>query len=183
MKKILLAALMITASQTIWAQANSTAQQRVNLALTDAIEIAYGGSGSGVGGAVTLTFAGINDYHNGVVSWDEYFRVRSNRNFNVTVKTNAANFTYAGSVSPAPVMPVSGVLDLIVTSNNTGGTVASPFTLNSTWAGLSNAAQPLISNGSRGDNQMYGIKYRATPGFNYPAGSYTVEVIYTATQP
>ncbi|MBN9482009.1 MAG: hypothetical protein BGO70_15675 [Bacteroidetes bacterium 43-93] len=182
-KALILTTLIIISAHQLFAQTNSSATQKVNLNLSDAIEITYYGSGSGSGnGSVNLAFNTVNDYANGVVSWDEHYKVRSNKNFKVSVKANAANFTYVGSASPTPVMPVSGVLDLIVTSNTTGGSVASPFTLNTSWAGLSSAMQDLISNGSRGGDQMFAVKYRATPGFNYPAGNYTIDVVYTATQ-
>ncbi len=40
----------------------------------------------------------------------------------------------------------------------------------------------LISNGQNGGNQTFSVMYNATPGFAYPAGTYTVDVVYTATQ-
>jgi hypothetical protein len=30
--------------------------------------------------------------------------------------------------------------------------------------------------------KVFGVTYKATPGFNYDGGTYTVSVIYTATQ-
>lgn len=166
------------------ASAQSTsASQRTNLNLTDAIDITYFGSGSGSSaGTVNLAFNNVNDYATGVVSWDEHYKVRSNKNFRVTVKTNASNFSYTGTATPTPVMPVANILQLIVTNNTTGGSVASPFTLNTSWSSLSSSAQDLINNGSRGGNQMFSVKYKADPGFNYPAGTYTVDVVFTATQ-
>ncbi|HEY1032421.1 MAG TPA: hypothetical protein VGD89_11660 [Flavipsychrobacter sp.] len=184
MKKIVLITLMAFSAIAAQAQnASSSATQTARLSLTDAIDITYYGSGSGSSSSmVNLVFSNINDYANGVVSWDEHYKVRSNKNFRVTVKTNAANFTYSGSASPAPTMPVANVLQLIVTSNTTGGSVAAPFTLNTSWTSLSSAAQDLISNGTKGGDQMFAVKYKAAPGFSYPAGNYTVDVVYTATQ-
>ena len=99
--------------------------------------------------------------------------------FNVTVQANATNFTYSGSYTTGTTMPVSGVLKLKVTSNATGGSVASPF---GGFGNLSAANQGLINNGAYGGNQLFTVKYKATPGFAYPAGTYTTTIVYTATQ-
>ncbi len=182
MKKVLvLSAAIVSFSFAANAQATSTATQTVNLNLANAIELTFTGSGTATGAAVNLAFNTVNDYANGVQSSAQELKVRSNKNFGVTVKTNAASFTYSGSTTPAPVMPVSGVLSLKVASNGTGGTVASPFST-SAYSGLSSTAANLISNGSKGGNQTFGVSYEAQPGFAYPAGTYTVDVVYTATQ-
>ena len=78
-------------------------------------------------------------------------------------------------------MPVSGVLAAQVTANATGGTIASAF--NSAYGGLTASAQSLISSCTNGGNQTFSVQYQATPGFAYPAGTYTTNVVYTATQP
>jgi hypothetical protein len=108
-------------------------------------------------------------------------KVRSNKNFNVQVKSNATNFSYSGSTSPSPTMPVSGVLLLEVTANSTGGSIASPFS-SSSYSTITSTNQNLISNGTKGGDQTFSVGYKATPGFNYPGGTYTVDVDYTATQ-
>ena len=99
----------------------------------------------------------------------------------VAVKANATNFSYTGNTSPAPQMPVSGVLGIKVTANGTGGSIANPFS-NSAYATLSGSDQDLITTADRGGNQTFSVKYKATPGFAYPAGTYSVDVVYTATQ-
>ncbi len=76
-------------------------------------------------------------------------------------------------------MPVSGVLGLKVSANGTGGTIAGKFT---DFTNLSSTAANLITNGNNGGNQTFSVMYNATPGFSYPAGTYTVDVVYTATQ-
>jgi hypothetical protein len=40
----------------------------------------------------------------------------------------------------------------------------------------------MINSASKGGNQTFEVKYKATPGFAYPAGTYTTDVVYTATQ-
>jgi hypothetical protein len=182
MKKVFAIAALIYASFAANAQnASSTATQTVNLNLSNAIELTFTGNNSATGTAVNLAFNTVNDYANGVTSSEQGLKVRSNKNFAVTVKTNATNFTYTGTTAPAPIMPVADVLDLMVSANGTGGTIATPFSATA-YNNLSSTAQNLINNGSRGGNQTFGVKYQATPGFSYPAGTYTVDVVYTATQ-
>ena len=182
MKKIVLfAAILSCITVAVKAQVASTATQTVNLNLSNAIELTFTGSGTATGAAVNLAFNTVNDYANGVSSSNQELKVRSNKKFGVTVKTNNANFSYTGTTTPAPVMPVSGVLDLRVPANGTGGTIASPFSATA-YADLSATAQNLLSNCNNGGNQTFSIQYNATPGFAYPAGTYTVDVVYTATQ-
>jgi hypothetical protein len=182
MKKIIAIAAILTSAFAANAQnASSSATQTVNLNLANAIEITFTGSGTATGAAVNLAFNTVNDYANGVTSAAQDLKVRSNKNFAVTVKANATNFTYSGTTTPAPVMPVSGVLGLKVSANGTGGTIASPFS-SSAYSGLTSANQNLISNGTNGGSQTFSVMYQATPGFSYPAGTYTTDVVYTATQ-
>ncbi len=160
---------------------SSGADQVVNVALSNAIEITFTGNGSAMGADVNIPFTTVNHYANGVESDAQELKIRSNKNFSVAVKTNAANFTYTGNTTPAPSMPVSGVLALKVTANGTGGSVANPFST-SNYSTLTSSDQDLISSANRGGNQAFSVKYKATPGFAYPAGTYSVDVVYTATQ-
>lgn len=180
MKKVIAILALATIGYSASAQTvSSTATQTVNLALSNAIELTFTGSGTATGAAVTIPFTTVTDYANGVESSAQQLKVRSNKAFGVTVKANAANFTYTGSTSPAPTMPVSGVLAAKVSANGTGGTIAGSF---GSYTSLTSSAQNLISNGANGGNQTFSVMYEATPGFAYPAGTYTVDVVYTATQ-
>ncbi len=161
--------------------ASSTANQNVVLSLSNAIAITFVSTSSNTGTAVSIPFATVADYTNGVTSTAQQLKVQSNKAFNVTVNANAANFTYSGSTTPAPSMPVSGVLAAQITANATGGTVATGF--NGIYGGITSSAQSLISGCSNGGNQTFSVQYQATPGFAYPAGTYTTNVVYTATQP
>ncbi len=181
MKKVIAIAALAISGFAANAQVASTATQTVNLNLSNAIELTFTGSGTATGAAVNLAFNTVNDYANGVASAAQELKVRSNKKFDVTVKANAANFTYTGSTTPAPVMPVSGVLALKVSANGTGGTIASPFSATA-YNGLTATAANLITAGLNGGNQTFSVMYNATPGFTYPAGTYTVDVVYTATQ-
>ncbi|MBL7682315.1 MAG: hypothetical protein JNK00_03050 [Flavipsychrobacter sp.] len=181
MKKIVLFAAILSCV-TIAAKAqnaSSTATQTVNLNLSNAIELTFTGNNSATGAAVNLAFNTVNDYANGVQSSAQGLKVRSNKKFGVTVKTNATNFSYTGSTTPAPTMPVSGVLALKVSANGTGGAIAGSF---SDFADLTSTAANLLTNCNNGGNQTFSVMYEATPGFAYPAGTYTVDVVYTATQ-
>jgi uncharacterized protein YraI len=181
-KVIIIAAAIIGLAFAANAQnATSSASQTTKLSLANAVEITFTGSGTATGGMVTLPFTTVDDYANGVASTAQTLKVRSNKAFGVTVKTNAANFTYSGSTTPAPTMPVANILKLKVSANNTGGSIASGFS-STAFSSLSNADQNLISNGTYGGNQNFDVMYEATPGFAYPAGDYTVNVVYTVTQ-
>ena len=181
MKKVIAIVALAISGIAAKAQVASTATQTVNLNLSNAIELTFTGSTTATGAAVNLAFNTVNDYANGVSSANQELKVRSNKKFGVTVKSNNANFSYTGTTTPAPVMPVTGVLDLRVPVNGTGGTIASPFSA-TTYADLSATAQSLLTNCNNGGNQTFSIQYNATPGFAYPAGTYTVDIVYTATQ-
>ena len=182
MKKIvIIAAAFLGFASAANAQVTANATQQVNLSLTNAIAITFTGSGTTTGAAVSMPFTTVSDYTTGVTSSAQQLKVQSNKNFTVTVNANAANFTYTGSTTPAPSMPVSGVLGVEVTANGTGGTIATPFS-SSAYSTLTNTAQNLISNATYGGNQTFSVQYQATPGFAYPAGTYTTSVVYTATQ-
>lgn len=181
MKKYLTILALLATGISAFAQTpeEASATQTTNLSLTDAIELTFVGTGSETGASVTLAFNSINKYANGVQSSSQSLKVRSNKRFNIAVKANDANFTYSGSESPAPVMPVSSVLDVRVSSNSTGGSIPSGF---SSFKDVTTTTQNIITNGGNGGNQRFSVRYRATPGFNYPAGNYTIDVVYTATQ-
>ncbi len=161
--------------------ASANASQTVQLQLSNALEISFTSNNNATGSTVSLPFSAVAHYANGVESTEQELKVRSNKNFTVTVKTNNANFTFSngGSVSSSN-MPVS-VLGLALTDNSTGGQVGQGFSA-STYKSLSNSAQSLITNANNGGNQTFAVKYKATPGFAYPAGTYTTDVVYTATQ-
>ncbi len=184
MKKIIIAiAALVGFSTASFAQSNasSTASQTVQLALSNALEITFTGNGSATGATVTLPFTTVNDYANGVESAAQEIKVRSNKNFSVTVKTSTANFSVTNNgVTTSSTMPAS-VLGVLVSANNTGGSIGSGFSA-SAYNSLSATAANLITNASNGGNQTFAVKYKATPGFAYPAGTYATDVVFTATQ-
>lgn len=182
MKKILIfSTAVLGLSLGAHAQATSSANQNTALALSNAIAITFVSTGTATGSSVSVPFATVADYTNGVISAAQQLKIQSNKIFNITVNASTANFTYSGTTTPAPTMPVSGVLAAQVTANTTGGTIATPFS--GAYGGLTSTAQSLISTCANGGNQTLSVQYKATPGFAYPAGTYTANVIYTATQP
>jgi hypothetical protein len=184
MKKIIIAASAILGFATFanaQSNASGTASQTVQLALSNALEITFTGTGSATGSTVTIPFTTVNDYANGVASSAQEIKIRSNKNFGVTVKTSTANFSVTNNgVTTTSTMPAS-VLGIMVTANGTGGTIASGFS-SSAYNSLSATAANLINNATYGGNQTFSVQYKATPGFAYPAGTYATDVVYTATQ-
>ncbi len=171
---------ILICSTGVFAQQSSNGSQTVQMGVSSTIEMAFTGSGTATGTIVNLNFNTVNDYANGVVSANQELSVTSNRNYTVAIKTNTSNFTYTGSTSPAPTMPVN-VLSLLIASNATGGAIVSPFSTTA-YSTLSNSSQMMLNTCTAGSNKLFAIKYKATPGFIYPAGTYTVDVLFTATQ-
>ena len=92
---------------------------------------------------------------------------------------NSTNFSYTGATSPAPTMPVASVLSTKVSANSTGGSIGSGF---SAYKAITTSNQDIITGATAGGNNLFSVQYEAQPGFAYPAGTYTVDVVYTATQ-
>lgn len=157
------------------AQQSDAATQLIKVYVEPTIQITANSASN-----VNIGFNNIVNYLNGVESEKQQFTVHSNRDFVVNVRTNAPVFSYAGNTYPAPEMPVNDVLFLTVSENNTGGNVAGSF---QSFAPLSANPCDLLLNCKNGDNKTFSVNYRATPGTEFPAGDYTVGVIYTATQP
>lgn len=181
MKKIIIiAAAFIGFNTAANAQnASGTAQQTVQLQLSNALEITFTGNNTATGATVSLPFTTANDYANGVQSAAQQLKVRSNKNFNVTVKANTANFSVTnGANTTTSTMPAS-VLEVKVSANSTGGAIAGSY---ANFTDLSTTASNIITNGTYGGNQTFSVMYNAAPGFAYPAGTYTMDVVYTATQ-
>ncbi|HRO42855.1 MAG TPA: hypothetical protein PL009_08475 [Flavipsychrobacter sp.] len=188
MKKIIITAAVLVginaaanAQQVNANNASGTAQQAVQLALSNALEITFVAANAATGATVALPFTTSDHYENGVESDEQQLKIRSNKNFGITVKTSAATFTVNdGQNTSSSSMPTS-VLGLAVTDNNTGGLLGQGFS-SSTYNSLSATATNLITGAGRGGNQNFKVKYKATPGFAYPAGLYATDVIFTATQ-
>lgn len=185
MKKVIafaaFATLAMTANAQVESNQASTASQNVKLVMSNAIELTFTGTGKDRGADVSLPFTTVTHYANGVESEAQELKVRSNKDFMVCVKTSDDKFSYSGTTSPAPEMRVKNVLGLRVSSNNTGGSIVSPFQ-SSAYRSIDEDGSELLTNCKRGGDQKFAVQYKATPGFSYPAGTYSVDVIFTATQ-
>lgn len=173
MKKLLFTIALLTACTGVYAQSvASGGTQQLQLGLSDVIEISILN-----GNNPTMHFSTVNDYANGVLSDEQELLVRSNKNFHVRVRAQATRFSFSGTGNN-PNMPLS-VLRQKVTNNNTGGSVASGH---HNFTSLSTNGKNMITNATAGADNRFRVQYRATPGFAYPAGTYAVNIIYTATQ-
>ena len=183
MKKIIIVATALLGFATASiAQTNATgtASQTVQLALSNALEITFTGTGTATGTTVAMPFTTVNDFANGVESAPQEIKVRSNKNFTVTVKASTANFSVTNNgVTTTSTMAVASVLDVKVYANSTGGAIASTY---SNYTDVTTTAASMITNASFGNSQIFSVKYRALPGFAFPAGTYATDVVYTATQ-
>lgn len=159
MKKLILSAAIILSAFIASAQSSSVSQT-VTLNLINAINVSIT-SATGT----NFTFDDVNKYQNGLTNLNATtVQVKSNRPYIATVKTATANFSGPAN---APVMPAS-VLGIRESGTNTG------FGYLST-TGFTYGA------GDRGVNS-YSVDYNAVPGFEYNAGTYTISVVFTATQ-
>lgn len=183
MKQTLLTllALGVVSTFSYGQNAAATAIQSTEIGLSNVMEIKFTNNNSSNGNTVSFNFSSPSDYANGVESAAQELKVRSNKNFNVSVKSSSTNFyyLYLGFWPVQSSLAVSNVLDVMVTNNQTGGNITSAF---SNFGNVSSSAQNMIVNGNAGGDQTFSVKYKATPGFgNYP-GTYFTDVIYTATQ-
>ena len=161
MKKIFtLTALLFAAFTAAHAQSTSAASQNVTLNLQNAINISVT-SATGT----SFTFNDVDKYQNGLVNLNATtVQIKSNRPWTATVKTASTNFSGPAN---APLMP-STVLGIRQSGTSTG------------FGALSTTALTYGS-GERGVSS-YSLDYSANPGFAYDAGTYTISVVFTATQ-
>ncbi|HRO43168.1 MAG TPA: hypothetical protein PL009_10060 [Flavipsychrobacter sp.] len=159
--------------------ASSTAQQNVQLALSNAIEVTFTNNNSANGSTVSLAFNTADHYANGVESGEQELKVRSNKNFKIGAKIDLTNFSYVGNGNISNIVTPSDAFALKIVSNTTGGNTVSAFT---NYGNLTTNNQDVILNGVNGNNQKFSVKYKCNPGWGLPAGTYTFAVVYTATQ-
>lgn len=153
---MILAGLISLNAQTTTA----TATQTVTLILKNSISIDIT-SATGT----NFVFDAADDYQNGEINTNATtLTVKSNRAWAVTVNTTTANFN--GPAAPAAKMPST-----VLGARLNGG---------STFTSLSTSAAAFTS-GPRG-NGSFSVDYKANPGYIYDAGTYTISVVYTATQ-
>jgi hypothetical protein len=175
--RISLAVMAVLISTTFATAQNQSgsATQTVSLVLAPIIQISAVTASN-----VQIGFNTTDQYANGVNSGNQQFKIQSNKDFMISVKADAANFAYSGSANPAPQMPVQNILYLALADNNTGGAVANSF---GSYTSLSSTPQDMLVQCRNGSDKTFAVNYKAKPGNAYPAGTYTVGIVYTATQP
>jgi hypothetical protein len=114
----------------------------------------------------------------GVESPEIEVTLQGTADFDISVQASATTFTYTGSATSDNSMPVADVLQIKVTANNTGGTISSGFGTYQSVDGLN--SKKLIGQGLSGV-RSFKFRYKASPGFNYAAGIYTTDIVYTLT--
>jgi len=160
-KYLLILTLLIVALQGM-SQQNKSAQanHNVSLRLSNAIEITIT-----KGQNVSFNFTKVTDYQSGITNNNAAsLRVKSNSPYNITVKSATSNFV-GNSATP---MPIAGILSVKVFPQGQ-------------FIGISKNDATLLTNQSVGITSI-NLSYRANPGFNYDAGTYTANIIYTAAQ-
>lgn len=181
MKQLFTTLLLITAATTANAQnASSGASQTVSLALANVVQISQFSAGNGNSSAVSMPLMGTDVMNNGIESPEYSVSINSTNGFSVKAQAVSEYFTYSGPATTNTTMKVSDVLALKVTNNATTGNIAGGH---SQFQPVSGSAQSqVITDASRGANQTFAVKYKATPGYDYPGGTYTASVVYTVTQ-
>lgn len=182
MRVLLLTALACCIFVATFAQEPvSVASQSIQLTLNPVISLKFTNASSGNGPSVNLSFNTMGDYLDGVESATQELEVRSNKHFKISVKTDAPNFTYSGQAGNGNAsIPVANTLFMAVTNNATGGTLTAGF---DSYVSLSPNSQDVILDGTQGEDKKLTVAYKAKPDIDFPAGVYTVGVVYTATQP
>jgi hypothetical protein len=140
--------------------AQSSGTQAASLILSSSIEVTITR-----GQQVNMNFSSLSDFQNGVSTQNAAtVKIRSNLRYNLSVRSATTHFV---SNTNTP-MPVLGILSVRVFPQGQ-------------FIALSNTDATLLTNQNQGLNNV-NVSYRATPGFNYDAGTYTANIIYTATQ-
>lgn len=180
MPKAILLLLLTIITGNIYAQNNgSSGVQSTSLDMSNALELTF----TSTNNSIDIEFNSLNDMLNGVETAKHEIRVRSNKKFKVTVKPSSNTMTYSGPSLIGSLLKCSNVMKIQVADNKTGGT--QPFTARVLgWQSFSAWGFPvtLLTNCKPGGNQTFTVKYKATPGINCVAGTYTTEMVYTATQ-
>lgn len=182
MKKYFTLIFVLGNSLSAFSQNQSgSASQPVQLILSKVIDLKFAETSSSQGPVVNMNFQDLNAYSRGVISGMQELEVYSNDDFKISIQTDAPNFVYHGMENPSKLLPVNNTLFISVADHTTGGLVNAAFDKN--YQTLSQSSQDLILNGTRGAGKKLVVSYKAKPELGYPAGVYSVGVIYTATQP
>lgn len=166
MKKVILSFALALIATAGFSQASNEFSHTVTLTLTDVFEIEKTSESAD---NLSFTFDDGDDYTDGLTnSAAAEIQVRSNKDWQVNVKADAANFANATTANTA-TMPAS-VLSVKESS------ATAYLTLSTT--------DQQIKTGSAGGfiaANTFSVDYQANPGFTYPADTYTIDVVYTVS--
>lgn len=182
MKTLILAAFIFLSVGTATAQnAGRSASQNVQLGLTDVVStggFSGGGSGGNGGGSGPVTFplSGTGAMSQGVESPEIQVTMQSNAVYDVNVSSSTTDFTYTGGATFPVPMNVKDVLSFSITGNSTGGSVGNNF---SQFQPIDGTNQKVAIVSGQPGVSTFSFKYKAQPGFSYPAGTYTTNIVFT----
>lgn len=152
------------------AQTSHHASQNVRIKLTDVIAIAVANPNA------NINFTSISHFANGVESDPQALTISSNKNWQLEMKAEANFLDNTNSLT----MPITGgIFTMKVAIDPTNITIANGF---NSYTQVAATNQVIISSGTKGELKPVTIQYRVNPGFQYPGGSYSNTVTYTATQ-
>jgi hypothetical protein len=176
--------LLLIAISMLWcikgfSQSSTVVTQQVDINLTNIITVKFVSTGGTNGSTINMAMNLLTDLLNGLTTSTQQLTVNSTKNFNITAKTNSAFFTYTGSSLIGNLMPILGNLKCKVASNSTGGTIAGTF---ANYTSLSSSAQNFINGGTGGSNKLFSVQYQGIPGLGFALGTYSTQVLFTATQ-
>lgn len=153
--------------------------QDSRLSLVEVVSASLFASDSSNTSSINIPIGGINALADGTESHEIDVTLQSTSDYDVSVSSSSEYFTYNGTASNPTPMLVKDVLSIKITGNNTGGAVSNGFTQYQPIDGSLN--QLIIATGLSG-SRTFSFKYMAQPGFNYPAGTYTTDIVYTITK-
>jgi hypothetical protein len=162
-----------------YGQSSTVLTKQVDINLVNVISMKFVSTGGTSGTTLNMALNLLTDLINGGTTSAQQLTVNSTKNFNITAKTSSALFTYTGSSLLGNVLPVLGNLKCKVTANATGGSIAGTF---SNYTSLSVTPQNFINGCTSGTNKTFSVQYQAIPGLGLALGTYTAQVVFTATQ-
>ena len=161
MKKVLFAALLfVAATSIVKAQTvgTTTSTQPVSVVIKNVFDMNLSTTSTR-----SFSFDALADYDNGVeVLNANTINYKTNKAWKVSVKALNANFTGGAGTTTMPANVIK------VRKNGSASYISV------------SASDQDIATGARGASN-FNIDYKATPGYNYEAGTYAVTLQYTIT--
>ena len=158
---------------------NSNSVQPTTLDMAEVVSATLFPPGSTGSATVDLPIGGTSALADGIESPEIKVTLQSTTDFDISVSASSENFSYSGPSNSNTLMQVKDVLSIIITENNTGGSVGNGLTQYQPIDGIQ--GKLAISSGLRGV-RTFAFKYKAQPGFNSPAGTYTTDIVYTISK-